>query len=474
MKEIDPGHEYLLSSYDGQQENRLVFMKREGEGYPFNVGHHAGTNCQEVIRALIARLKYLQSQIPCDENLGALCHLRGALTAFEWRAARRHGRVLYLPSDGPPFCEIEELPTCVTCGHVQCTAHVPPDPIPEADRGSLTRAEFNELRQLQKEYELSSLGDRPHSIAADKLKRLRDLENKVRAFNTSSLETDREKGAHDPRDNGCPCQSCGRRYKVDLMLPDAVWYRINAQNGVACNLLCPLCIAMRLENLGEFDYFHLVKNDRTSAPSVSPPNVEVQEMKRVTDAHLAPKSMDIATGVVDAWANAEAGPLSIPKGRLWALKQSIAEVIRRNRHVRYTSGHSQAPFSDVDAAARKAWDSYRAKVEQGFQWPKDQETTYYALFYAGFAANLTTVGDVVNEAGKVGQLMDLAQASSFTAGVEKAIETVTEIRQVRIQDLHADVEAGRDDDADYMRATLYVLGQVVDTLRALITPGGEK
>lgn len=122
MEIVDPGHEFLLDSYDGEKENRLVFMKREGEGYPFNVGRHAGTNCQEVIRALIDRLKYLDRQIPCQENQGAITHLRGALFCFEYRAANRHGRVLHFPSEGYQP-EIEDVPTCATCGHIQCELH---------------------------------------------------------------------------------------------------------------------------------------------------------------------------------------------------------------------------------------------------------------------------------------------------------------------------------------------------------------
>ncbi len=128
MKVIDPGHEYLLDSYDGGEPVPLVFMKREGEGYPFNVGHHPGTNCQEVLRVLIDRVKYLQKQIPCDENHGLLTHLRGALFCLEYRAARRHGRLLHLPSENPP--EIEDYPTCSGCGHIGCEGHHKAAPTP--------------------------------------------------------------------------------------------------------------------------------------------------------------------------------------------------------------------------------------------------------------------------------------------------------------------------------------------------------
>lgn len=118
MEIVDPGHEYLLTSYDGKQVNHLVFMKREGDGYPFNVGHHAGTNCQEVLRALIARVKYLNKQIPSVYNWMVLVALRTALMRFEQRAAERHRRTL--PDYSVEHVEIESLPTCLGCGHIGC------------------------------------------------------------------------------------------------------------------------------------------------------------------------------------------------------------------------------------------------------------------------------------------------------------------------------------------------------------------
>lgn len=116
MKIIDAGHEYDLDSYDGGEPVRLVFVKREGEGYPFNVGHHPGTNCQEVWRASILRIQYLQRQEPCEENVTAIRKLRELIWLFEVRAARRHGRTLPNLTQ-----EIETLPTCAGCGHVGCT-----------------------------------------------------------------------------------------------------------------------------------------------------------------------------------------------------------------------------------------------------------------------------------------------------------------------------------------------------------------
>jgi hypothetical protein len=40
---------------------------------------------------------------------------------------------------------------------------------------------------------------------------------------------------------------------------------------------------------------------------------------------------EVADEIVEQWAKAEAGPLDIPAGRLWILKQSIAEAIRSER-----------------------------------------------------------------------------------------------------------------------------------------------
>lgn len=126
MKVIDAGHEYLLDSYDGEQENRLVFMKREGEGYPFNVGHHAGTNCQEVARMLINRVQYVHRQIPHEVNGRIISRLRSDLWDLERRAAMRHGRLeafdVWRNAYGcQPAIELE--PTCRTCGHIQCVQH---------------------------------------------------------------------------------------------------------------------------------------------------------------------------------------------------------------------------------------------------------------------------------------------------------------------------------------------------------------
>ena len=133
MKVIDPGHVYNLDWLDGdpQQrcdwkdgvgegnvapENRLTFVKREGPGYPGNVGRHPGTNIQEVLRALIDRVKYLDAQVPHQSNVLVLNALRRAIFNLEVRAAERHGR---LDAFSVPAA-IELEPTCAKCGHVGC------------------------------------------------------------------------------------------------------------------------------------------------------------------------------------------------------------------------------------------------------------------------------------------------------------------------------------------------------------------
>jgi hypothetical protein len=115
VKVIDPGHVYELDRLDGDGCETLTFVKREGPGYPGNVGHHAGTNMQEVLRALMDRVRYLDRQIPDLSNLDAIGALRDALFSFEVRAATRHGRPAPVYSE-----DFEYQPTCARCGHVGC------------------------------------------------------------------------------------------------------------------------------------------------------------------------------------------------------------------------------------------------------------------------------------------------------------------------------------------------------------------
>jgi hypothetical protein len=128
MKILDPGHWYEVDVYDsgGFDPAQIVtFMKRAGDGYPGNVGHYPGTNCQELIRVLIDRIKYLDNQIPCQHNKCVLIYLRASLVEFEIRAAERHGIKVNLldfwEGDLP-----ELIPACGVCGHfkeIVCKGH---------------------------------------------------------------------------------------------------------------------------------------------------------------------------------------------------------------------------------------------------------------------------------------------------------------------------------------------------------------
>lgn len=117
---IDPGHVYKLNSLDGPMSSGgkldiLQFVKREGKGYPGNIGHYPGTTTQEVLRVLIDRIKYVDNQIPDSRNRNVLINLREAIYHLELRAAARHGREL-IRIDRP----IEEMPVCSKCGHIGC------------------------------------------------------------------------------------------------------------------------------------------------------------------------------------------------------------------------------------------------------------------------------------------------------------------------------------------------------------------
>lgn len=122
MRILDPGHRYWLDMLDTKADQRqgaemLTFVKRQGPRYPGNHSYYPGTNCQEVLRALIDRVKHLDSQIADSHNQPILDHLRSALWQFESRAAERYGR------EFPPldvFDCIEAEPTCPGCAHIRC------------------------------------------------------------------------------------------------------------------------------------------------------------------------------------------------------------------------------------------------------------------------------------------------------------------------------------------------------------------
>lgn len=129
MKILDPGHHFSLTVYDDFSGSglyqHLLFMKRDnkshpGGNYPENKGSHPGTNIQEVIRALISRIDYLQKQIPCEENKHIKIYLQECIYLLEKRAAERHGQLLEINDE---TANVEHIPTCITCGHIYCQKH---------------------------------------------------------------------------------------------------------------------------------------------------------------------------------------------------------------------------------------------------------------------------------------------------------------------------------------------------------------
>ena len=56
----------------------------------------------------------------------------------------------------------------------------------------------------------------------------------------------------------CKCQSCGRHYKVDLVVPDETWEKIKPEGKPdGGGMLCGICIMVRIEQLGDYGAIHL-------------------------------------------------------------------------------------------------------------------------------------------------------------------------------------------------------------------------
>lgn len=103
MEVVEPGHVYTLAWLDGgamarasggeatshdglMVEDRLIFVRRDSKRGENN---HAGTQCQEVIRALIDRVQYCEAMEHWEGNDDIIEHLREALVLFEARALLR-------------------------------------------------------------------------------------------------------------------------------------------------------------------------------------------------------------------------------------------------------------------------------------------------------------------------------------------------------------------------------------------------
>lgn len=52
---------------------------------------------------------------------------------------------------------------------------------------------------------------------------------------------------------GCICQACGRRYRVDWIIPSRLWEEIKpAGKAEGAGMLCGRCISDRIEARGQY------------------------------------------------------------------------------------------------------------------------------------------------------------------------------------------------------------------------------
>lgn len=120
MRVIDPGHLYSLAHLDGDGGQELRFVKRVGDRYPGNAPPpYEGTTLQEVLRALIDRMEYVDRQAPCAHNRATTRHLREALRSLEVRAAEARGDE-HAADLIRSWRYVELASTCAGCGHVCC------------------------------------------------------------------------------------------------------------------------------------------------------------------------------------------------------------------------------------------------------------------------------------------------------------------------------------------------------------------
>lgn len=83
MQIKERGHIYQLESIDGECNQTIMFVNRvEGKEHP-------GTLNQDVIRILIDRVQYLETEVHWDGNDKIIHHLRMALVLHEARVLER-------------------------------------------------------------------------------------------------------------------------------------------------------------------------------------------------------------------------------------------------------------------------------------------------------------------------------------------------------------------------------------------------
>jgi len=99
MKNIIPGHKYVLANFEDQGNNNdntgqtVQFIQKElsMDGVTFETVANGTTN-EEVIVMLLDRLNFLNQKMPCRENSVAITHLETALLWLQSRTKNRERR----------------------------------------------------------------------------------------------------------------------------------------------------------------------------------------------------------------------------------------------------------------------------------------------------------------------------------------------------------------------------------------------
>jgi len=93
------------------------------------------------------------------------------------------------------------------------------------------------------------------------------------------VKADEESGMYE---DGCACGWCGKKYKVDFMIPDELWEKISSHN-----LLCGHCIIDRIERLNQFGAFQLTDLGDTAGPVIEgQEELTVADIKQFIDREL--------------------------------------------------------------------------------------------------------------------------------------------------------------------------------------------
>lgn len=120
MKVLDPGHDYLLDNFDGGEAVRLTFVKRNDppEKYPGNDWAHPGTQIQEVLKALIERCQYVNSQVPSIQTEEVEANLARSIWLLEQRHCERHEKPNVMNIYDVEGIDLQDY--CKECGHIVC------------------------------------------------------------------------------------------------------------------------------------------------------------------------------------------------------------------------------------------------------------------------------------------------------------------------------------------------------------------